>query len=128
MRIKNLIIIVLSILLLSGCNIELFGTNRPEGISKKYYDMFVESYEIYEERVLKYNGDFLDENNELIEFENGPPGALTESDIASTYRDDMKKIEDGKPEQVKLTEKENQLHGDFLKLYSLKSWDFFNPD
>jgi len=90
MKIKNLLILVALFILLSGCNTDLFGTDRPEGISKKYYDMFVESYEIYEKRVIKYNGNFLDENNELLEFEEGPPGALT-SDIASTYHDDMKK-------------------------------------
>ena len=59
MKVKNSILLFILITILSGCNVVSSGS-IPEDISKKYYKMFVESYELYEERVQEYNGQFVD--------------------------------------------------------------------
>lgn len=103
--------------ILSGCNV--FGNSIPNDISKEYYKVFVDSYELYEERVKEYNGKFIDNNGELIPF--GEEGIFTDPSILEVGWEDAKRKENG--EEGLLTEAEDQLMGDFIALYYLKQFD-----
>src|SRR5699024_2490492 len=111
------------LLILSGCNIFYTGNDVPEGFSDKYYKMFIKNYEVYEEWVKEQNGgQFINENGEMI-YE-GVSDPLSNSDIAEVYYNDVKNIESGMEGKVVLTEKEDQLFGDFLVLNIIKTLDF----
>ncbi len=62
-----LVLIVCTILI--GCNTSSSESSIPEDISNENYKTFVESYELYEERVQQYNGQFVHEkesNNIMV--------------------------------------------------------------
>src|SRR5699024_1326199 len=120
MRKKKGIVLFITIIILIGCSIDS-SSERPEGISKEYYDMFLESYEIYEDRVREHNGEFLDANNKF-KFDN----TFTDNSIMSVYREDSRKKKKGK--KGKLTTKENQLLDDFWNLYHIKQLGFWNEE
>src|SRR5699024_11765829 len=71
-----------------------------------------------------------DENKKIVINENGKmiyegvSDPLSNSDIAEVYYNDVKNIESGMEGRVVLTEKEDQLFGDFLVLNIIKSLDF----
>jgi hypothetical protein len=120
MRRRNSVLLFIVITILSGCS----GSSIPEDISKEYYKIFVESYELYEERVQKCNGQFVDANGELIDF--GEEGIFVDSSIMEAVWEDRKRKENG--EERVLTEKEEQLKNDFIALYLIKQLDFMTED
>ena len=95
-----------------------------DGISKKYYDTFVNGYELYEERMEKHNGQFVDANGEAIDFFH--IGIFENSDITEVAAEDMRRKEAG--QDTVLTKKETQLREDFLTLYFLNGLMYLYPD
>lgn len=122
MKIKYVILFML-ITILSGCN--LLASNKvPEDINPKYYKGLVESYEIYEERVKKYDGNFTDDNKELIEFDEE---TFFDTEFIEIASEDRKKKEKGK--ESNLSQKEEELKSDFIELYTIKTLDYlFNGE
>ncbi len=121
MRLRNYVLLFMMIFILSSCsNTE----SEIEGISKKYYDTFVDGYKLYEERMQKHNGQFVDSNGEAIDFFH--IGIFENSDITEVAEEDMRRIEAGK--DTVLTEKEIQLREDFLTLYFLNGLNYLFPD
>lgn len=121
MKVKISILLMMAMTIISGCNLASSESNIPEDFSKKYYQMFVDSYELYEERVQENNGQFVDANGEPIEF-----GAeiFTDPDMMEKIWEDTKKKLDGK--KGLFTETERLLIHDFVSLYFAKqagSWD-----
>lgn len=123
MRIKKSILLFALITILSGCNDKSDVGNSEDGISTEHKKDFIEGYETYEERVNQYDGNFIDQNGELIEFNDG---IFPQSDLLELAWEDRKRSEDG--EEVVLSEKESQLITDFLSLYELKKFDYFTED
>ncbi|MGP9043983.1 hypothetical protein [Cytobacillus kochii] len=123
MKLKNNMLLVIVIFILSGCNTPSSISNSPEGISDEYYKMFIESYELYEERVQEYNGRFVDSNGEIIDF--SEKGVFTDP-ILEVAWEDRKRKENG--EKGVLTEKEDQLISDFMSLYFIKQLDSMNEE
>lgn len=123
MKLKNNMLLVIVIFILSGCNTLSSSSNSPEGISDEYYKMFIESYELYEERVQEYNGRFVDSNGEIIDF--SEKGVFTDP-ILEVAWEDRKRKENG--EKGVLTEKEDQLISDFMSLYFIKQLDSMNEE
>ncbi|ASV70244.1 hypothetical protein [Cytobacillus kochii] len=123
MKLKNNMLLVIVIFILSGCNTPSSSSNSPEGISDEYYKMFIESYELYEERVQEYNGRFVDSNGEIIDF--SEKGVFTDP-ILEVAWEDRKRKENG--EKGVLTEKEDQLISDFMSLYFIKQLDSMNEE
>lgn len=121
MRLRNYVLLFMMIFILSSCsNTE----SEIEGISKKYYDTFVNSYKLYEERMQKHNGQFVDSNGDIIDFFH--IGVFEDSDIVEVSKEDSKRKVNG--EDTVLTEKEAQLKDDFLSLYFLNHLEFFPDD
>ncbi|WP_106496288.1 hypothetical protein [Lentibacillus sp. Marseille-P4043] len=89
MKLKKYILLLILIFIFSGCH----NSNIPEGFSKEYYNDFVKSYELYEKRVKKYDGKFVDDNGELIDFEGD---IFKDSDLLEVAWEDRKRKEDGK--------------------------------
>jgi hypothetical protein len=123
MKVKNRFLLLFVVIILSACNKAPSGS-IPEDISKKNYKVFVESYELYEERVKEYDGQFVDANGELIEFDE--EGIFTDSSILKVAWEDRKRKENG--EKGVLTEKEVQLKDDFMSLYFIKQIDYFTKE
>lgn len=126
---KNLYSIFSSIILLfmlSGCftSPSEEKTNEEKttstSISAKYYSDFVSMYETYEENIEKFDGEFVNENNELEDM--GEEGMF--GDSGSIYEDvyeHEKRLEAG--EEGLLNEAEDNLISDFTILNVLKTYD-----
>ncbi|QSF36386.1 hypothetical protein ICR95_28235 (plasmid) [Priestia megaterium] len=124
MKVKSSILLFIILTILSGCNVVSSGSNTPKDISKEHYKTFVKSYKLYEERVQQYNGQFVDEKGELIDFKE--KGIFPDSDILGIAWEDKKRKEKG--EKGVLTNKENEIINDFLSLYFIKQLDFMTED
>lgn len=118
--------IIIVLLILSGCTTGASEENKNEklsndtNISDKYYNDFVSMYETYEENIEKFDGDFVNENNELEDM--GEEGTF--GDKGSIYEDAFeheKRLEDG--EEGLLNEAEDDLITDFTTLSILKTYD-----
>lgn len=94
---------------------KVFGDDVPDGISKEHYKEFVDSYELYEERVEKYNGAVIFDVG-MEDFDGDEE--LLVGDIRENAAEDRGKRENG--EKGIFTEKEKQLYDDFNTLYSVK--------
>lgn len=117
-----LVLIVCTILI--GCNTSSSESSIPEDISNENYKTFVESYELYEERVQQYNGQFVHENGELIDF--SEHGMFEDTDLLEVVREHTEKIENG--EEGILTKIEDELIHEFISLYFIKQIDYLTED
>lgn len=124
MKVKNVFLLIIIISVLSGCSIIPSGNSIPEDISKEHYKVFVKAYELYEERVQEYSGEFIDANGEIIDF--SEENIFNDSDILEVDWEDTKRKENG--EVGLLTGKEDKLIGDFLSLYWIKQLDYLPDD
>lgn len=118
--------IIIVLLILSGCTTGASEENQNEkmsndtNISDKYYSDFVSMYETYEENIEKFDGDFVNENNELEDM--GEEGMF--GDRGAIYEDvyeHEKRLEDG--EEGLLNKAEDNLVTDFTTLSILKTYD-----
>ncbi|MFD1415385.1 hypothetical protein [Oceanobacillus jeddahense] len=118
MRVKMGLILFITFLLLVGCNSDASGKNTvPDDMSKEYYDDFVKSYELYEERAQEHNGSFVDDNGNEIDFDD----LFIDEDLIRLGVESDNKIDRG--EEPILNETELQLVNDIISLYWLKGND-----
>lgn len=89
---KNRILSFIVFILVSGCSSAQYESNILEDISKENYTIFVESYELYEERVETTNGQFVDAYGGLIDF-NGDGDVFADSDLLETAGEHCEKLE-----------------------------------